>query len=214
MGTVTIAATYGAGGSVVAPRLAERLGLPMIDRAIPADLAGRAAAEDLDLAADEVDDGGILGQLFGSPAALAGLAVGAAVSADTTDLDGEVARTEAALRLAADRGGTVILGRAAVFVLARRRDVLHVRLGGPEPARLRQGMRLDGIDEATAAQRLRDTDRARAAYVRRFHPGRRWDDPCNYHLVIDSTAVGLDACVDVISRAAADRFSHQEPPSR
>ncbi|MGH7921139.1 MAG: cytidylate kinase family protein, partial [Candidatus Dormibacteraceae bacterium] len=34
MGTVTIAATYGAGGSVVAPRVAEALGLRLIDRAM------------------------------------------------------------------------------------------------------------------------------------------------------------------------------------
>jgi cytidylate kinase len=33
---VTVSAAYGAGGSVVAPRLADRLGLPFADRLIPA----------------------------------------------------------------------------------------------------------------------------------------------------------------------------------
>src|SRR5262245_52111308 len=41
MATVTIAATYGAGGSVVAPAVAERLGLPLVGRAIPPALAAR-----------------------------------------------------------------------------------------------------------------------------------------------------------------------------
>jgi shikimate kinase len=39
MGTVTIAATYGAGGSMIGPAVAKRLKLPFVDRAIPVGLA-------------------------------------------------------------------------------------------------------------------------------------------------------------------------------
>jgi hypothetical protein len=39
MFTVTVAATYGAGGSVIAPAVAKRLGLPFIDRVIPVAVA-------------------------------------------------------------------------------------------------------------------------------------------------------------------------------
>ena len=38
---VTVAALYGAGGSVVGPRVAERLGVEFLDRAIPASVARR-----------------------------------------------------------------------------------------------------------------------------------------------------------------------------
>src|SRR3712207_9541262 len=38
---VTVAALYGAGGSVVGPRVAERLGVRFLDRAIPASVAER-----------------------------------------------------------------------------------------------------------------------------------------------------------------------------
>jgi hypothetical protein len=37
-GTVTIAAAYGSGGRVIGPAVAERLGLPFVDRAIPSSL--------------------------------------------------------------------------------------------------------------------------------------------------------------------------------
>src|SRR5690349_21256314 len=43
MHVVTISATYGAGGSVVGPAVAERLGVPFVDRAIPTAVAGRLA---------------------------------------------------------------------------------------------------------------------------------------------------------------------------
>ena len=39
MHVVTISATYGAGGSVVGPAVAQRLGVPFVDRAIPTSVA-------------------------------------------------------------------------------------------------------------------------------------------------------------------------------
>jgi cytidylate kinase len=51
---------------------------------------------------------------------------------------------------------------------------------------------------------MRETDRARHAYVRHFHHADA-RDPDLYHLVIDSTAVDLDACVELIALAAEDR---------
>ena len=40
---VTISASYGAGGAYVGPQLAERLGVPFVDRAIPTEVAQRLA---------------------------------------------------------------------------------------------------------------------------------------------------------------------------
>jgi len=41
---VTVSASYGAGGSVIAPRLAERLGVPFLDRLLSADVSESAHA--------------------------------------------------------------------------------------------------------------------------------------------------------------------------
>src|SRR4029450_7477226 len=43
MTVVTLSASYGAGGSHVGPRLADRLGVPFIDRVIPTTVAERLA---------------------------------------------------------------------------------------------------------------------------------------------------------------------------
>ena len=40
---ITVSATYGTGGSVIAPRLAEAMGLPFVDRLISADMSQDAA---------------------------------------------------------------------------------------------------------------------------------------------------------------------------
>ena len=42
---VTVSATYGSGGSIIAPRLAEYLAVPFIDRVISVDLSQAAASE-------------------------------------------------------------------------------------------------------------------------------------------------------------------------
>ncbi len=45
---MAISASYGAGGSRIAPALAERLGVPFVDRAIP-----MAVAQELDISYDD-----------------------------------------------------------------------------------------------------------------------------------------------------------------
>jgi cytidylate kinase len=201
MTLITLSAPYGAGGSQIGPQVAERLDVPFLDRAIPTEVAERMAVP-LREALDRDESLGTpmarmsnwlghVGQAFGAPAAL------------PEDADGDAYRraTEQVIREHAARTGAVILGRAAAVVLREEPDALHVRLDGPVGARLRQGMRLEGVDRETAERHVADTDRAREAYVQHFY---RVDprDPSLYHLVIDSTALPLETVVDVIVAAA------------
>src|SRR5262249_61578497 len=82
-----------------------------------------------------------------------------------------------------------------------------VRPYGPPAARRSQAVRHEGISDEVAASQQRDTDRARSSYVSHFYPRERWEDPTNYHLVIDSTVLSLDACVELIVAAARDLFA-------
>jgi cytidylate kinase len=209
MGTVTIAASFGAGGSVVAPAVARRLGLPFVDRAIPVELADEldhplAAA----LADDERGDEGAVRRLLDRAVAHSGLFVGVPTPLVHLGADEHVAATEQVIRRLARGRGVVILGRAAVFVLKGWPQVLHVRLDGPVEARRRQAMTHDGLDYQTACMRQKRADRARAAYVSHFHPDQAaWEDASHYHLVIDSTAISLDLSAEMISLAARDLFA-------
>ncbi len=201
MTLVALSASYGAGGNVIGPQLAERLDVPFVDRAIPLQVA-----EHLDVSVDDVaahDEQaadsfldrllrGFIGTDIGVPAPL---------PAETfTSQDFRQATEEVLLRQAATGDG-VILGRAAMIVLREHPGVLRVRLDGPPERRVRQAMRIAGLDEATAADTLRKLDRAHADYVRQFYDA-DINDPRLYHLVIDSTSIELDACVELIVRAA------------
>ena len=93
----------------------------------------------------------------------------------------------------------MILGRGAAVVLGKDRG-FHVRLDGPQAQRVAQGAAIEAVSYDQARRHLETADRARTAYVRRLY---RADpaDPRHYHLLIDSTAIPLDAVVDIILRA-------------
>jgi cytidylate kinase len=97
-----------------------------------------------------------------------------------------------------------------MVVLRSVPQALHVHLGGPAEARVQQRMALDGIDHATARRRCELTDRTRLRYVRSAY-GIDGEDPSLYHLMLDSTAVDLDACVDLIVMAAQARTRQPRP---
>jgi cytidylate kinase len=198
---ITVSASYGAGGSVVAPALAKRLGLPFLQRVTTSEgHVAEPAPCDEQLTAEEVRATPVHRLLAHFTQAMP---AGPTQSPPSTHHQDEHLRGhgEAGIRnlLAAGDGG-VILGRAAAVVLGKDRG-FHVRLDGPAARRIAQGAAVEGISEEQARDRLRAADKARTAYVRRLY---RCDpaDPALYHLVIDSTAMSLDAVTELIVTAA------------
>jgi cytidylate kinase len=198
---VTVSASYGAGGSVVAPALAAALGVPFLARATTSSggstglvpCAERLVPEEADM----------------TPAHRLLAALTHAMPAGPTQSPPSARHQEEHLRrhceegihrLAADGAG-VILGRGAAVVLGKDRG-FHVRLDGPADRRVAQGAEIEEVDPGEARRHLDAADRARTAYVRRLY---RADptDPRHYHLIVDSTAIPLDAVVDMILRALA-----------
>jgi cytidylate kinase len=204
-GVVTVSATFGAAGSVIGPAVAERLGTPFVDRAIPYTVAADIGCTlEEALAHDDRTEHG-LGRILSNAARLPNVTLGGMDSylPDRNVVPEEefLIRTEKVIKEIAEHGGGVILGRASQLVLAGHPTALHVRLDGPRKRRLanvREAMELSAHE---AERLLDDNDRARNAYVRHFY---RADpaDPALYDLVIDSTRLAAVACADIIVTAA------------
>lgn len=195
---VTISASYGTGGSVVAPAVADALGFPFLDRAVP---AGPAAIRDIDheAASDEERTGGLWARVLETLASAPTDAVPtSSIGVIGTD---ETLRVNAEARLREFVAGSegVILGWASAIVIPH---AYHVRLDGPLEARLRQGMAIGGkVNEADGRRQLEQTDRIRSLYWRRLYR-RDIADPSHYHLAIDSTAIDLGVVRDLIIQGA------------
>lgn len=202
---VTISAGYGAGGSVVGPAVAKLLGLPLLDRAISSTIASQ-----LHVSIEEAEDGkarrSLAERFLSVLTPLAGGVLGAGTDAAPPNAEPPPDdsapfrdQAEAIMRTALETG-VVILGRAGAAAFYEEPGVLRVRLFGPVEGRIEQGMRIEGVNRETAAARLPEVDRARAHYVRRLY-GVDIDDPPFFHLQLDSTALPLDSCVDLIASA-------------
>jgi cytidylate kinase len=196
---VTVSATYGAGGSVVAPRLAQLLGLPFADRLIPA-VDATVATPGRERVTEEERRQTSTGRFLARLAYVTG-GLGLPVPTAQDMADPIRQRVEESIATLVDGGGAVLLGRAGAVVLAERPGAFHVRLDGPHRRRVARAMSIEGADEHTARARLEETDRARARYVERLY-GRDPSDPSLYHLVIDATVLTPDDCVGLIARAA------------
>ena len=198
---VTVSAAYGAGGSVVAPALADRLGLPFLQRVTTSE--GHVAEPgpcDEQLSEEEVKVTPVHRLLAHFTQAMP---AGPTQSPPSTHHQDEHLRGhgEAGIhRLLAAGSGGVILGRAAAVVLGRDRG-FHVRLDGPAERRVIQGAEIEGISAEQARDRLRAADKARTAYVRRLYRCNP-SDASLYHLVIDSTVIPLDTVIEIIITAA------------
>ncbi len=202
MTLVTLSSSYAAGGSQLGPRLAERLRVPFLDRAITSEVAERLAVDLQEAQAHQDQVGSLLSRVVLRLAPL-GAAFGAPAEGPLEE-DAYRQATENTVRAHAEAGHAVILGRSGALILKDHPHALHVRLDGPKERRIDQAVRLLGIDRATAERQQAETDRAREAYAHHFY---RADvrDPSLYHLIVDTTAIGLDAALELIVLAAQAR---------
>ena len=204
MGIVTVSAAYGAAGAEIAPAVAERLGLPFHDRAIPAQVAGRLGVT---LEEAEANDETVVRGLWRLVASLGTMPdpVGGVLPTSTLpDARAYRQQTERVLTEIADGAGGVVLGRAGALVLKDRVDALHVRLDGPPERRLEAAAGRSGRTLEEVRREMEGNDRAREAYVRHFY---RCDpaEAAHYHLVVDSTAFAIDTVVEMVVTAARGR---------
>ena len=198
MGIVTVSAAYGAAGAEIAPAVAERLGLPFHDRAIPAQVAGRLGVT---LEEAEANDETVVRGLWRLVASLGTMPdpVGGVLPTSTLpDARAYRQQTERVLTEIADGAGGV------AAVLRDRTDALHIRLDGPRERRLEAAAERSGRPVEEVRREMEANDRAREAYVRHFY---RCDpaEAAHYHLVVDSTAFAIDTVVDLVVTAARGR---------
>jgi MFS family permease len=203
---VAISGAFGAGGAVLGPIVADRLGLPFLDGFIPTEVAEalrtpvpNAVGHD-----DRSEEG--MERLISTLARGSALYGSGVLQREDVLCDERTFQlaTELVLWQMAAQTGGVVLGRAATVVLASHHGVLRVRLDGPAGWRIAQAAAHDGFDLATARRVQVQTDRARDAYTHHFygvHPG----DPKLYDLMIDVSRFGFAASEEMIVRAAGAR---------
>lgn len=201
---ITVSRQYGAGGAAVAKLVADGLGWTLIDNDAVDLVAQRAGLSREEVAGREERVPGFVERLAAALARsspdLVGLAEPEVVLPDEIRL---VRITESVVNDLAAQGRVVVVGRAAPAVLSHEREAIHAKIVAPLEARIRRAVERLGVDEKEAAKRVHEIDEQRARYHREYYR-RDWHDPANYHLVLNTSALGLEGAAEVIlARATA-----------
>lgn len=201
---ITLSRQYMAGGSEVAGKVAEDLGWEVIDDGFVREVAARSgySIEDVQNLEERV------------PTFLERFAQSSALSFPEFLLSAPSAIDEPeAIRLAhvtrdfleelKRRNQVVLVGRAAAAVLSREKNVLHARLVASVAHRTLEAMRALDLDQDAASAELEEHDLNRERYHREFYD-RDWNDPVNYHLVLNTELLSPEgAAALIVARARA-----------
>lgn len=201
---ITISRQYGAGGSDVARRVAAALGWSVVDNELVEQVAQRAGIPMAEVAERDERAPGFVERLTRTLAAatpeLFPPPEGTVADLDEATL---VRITESVVGEMAGRGRVVLVGRAAPAVLGQQEDALHVKLVAPRPFRIHAASQRLGMDPAEVVKIVDETDAMRARYHREYY-NREWADPLNYHMVLNTGALGLaGAAAVIVARAHA-----------
>jgi CMP/dCMP kinase len=198
---ITVSRQYGAGGSEVAARVARTLGWRLVDNELVERVAARAGLAPEDVAQREERVSTFIERLARTLVAATPELVVPPEAGGTAPEADLVRITERVVEEVAAEGRVVLVGRAAPAVLARERDAIHVQVVAPRDWRIRIIAQRLGVPLEEAATLTDETDRNRSRYHRQ-HYQRDWADPANYHLVLNTAAIGLDGAAEaVVDRA-------------
>jgi len=108
-----------------------------------------------------------------------------------------------AILATADEGDVVIVAHAASFALADRESVLRVLVTASTERRLLRLSDAEGLDAKSAEKVLKESDKGREAYLKRFYGVGR-ELPTDYDLVVNTDRFATEDAVETIVRAAAN----------
>jgi cytidylate kinase len=199
---ITLSRQTGAGARVVGARVGQKLGVRVLGADIRRLVAQRLqTSEEMVAALDErLEPAGvrIMRSLGASVAPEIGVASAAELEVTADDVERATRETICDL---ASRASLVIVGRGARWILGDRPETLHVRLVAPLDVRVARYMEEGGAPRSAARNAVQVADRARAAHVQRYFRV-DWNDPENYHLVLNTGVLSLVAATDLIVTAA------------
>lgn len=197
---LTVSREFGAGGARISLRVAAELGYQLWDQELTLHLARKADAEVA--AVREIDERER--PLFDEVIATS-LRRGLSCSKYRTLLTRAVAEL-------AERGGAVIVGRGANFLVDAEK-ALRVRVVCPLKQRIDRYARAASADRASAERFVLQKDRERERFVRNLC-GEQTADPTHYDLIVNTHDLSEEAAARLIVAAYRARFGAQPRASR
>ena len=212
MRAITISREYGSGGGEIAARLAKRLGWRLVDHEVVVRVAEQLGVSEAEAEMYDEWAEGLVSRILSSLKIVQPAMPVAIPMQMTTD---SRIYNEARCRViegAFAAGHVVIVGRGAQVLLAKRRNVLHVRVVAPLKLRVAYVMHREGLRQEEALARIQLKDRVRMRYLQAEHR-QNPEDAHLYDLVVNTGILDLESVVDLICFALERKASRLSIPT-
>jgi hypothetical protein len=223
MAVITLSRQLGSHGEEIATRVAEELGLRLVDAETINRAAQKAGVPQIALAELESESQrSLTNRMLNALRAMPGLLPLSETSTAfselpgmtlpftglfsptvpplSTWLDGYVRMVGLVVQGLARQGNVLILGRGGQVLLRNDPGILHVQIVAPLSHRIAVVMRRQNLNKRDAQNRIRTSDRARFDYIRRYHDA-DWLDATLYHLTINTGCVPVPVAADLVIAA-------------
>ena len=200
---VTLSHQLGSGAAVVGQKLAERLGVPCLDREILFQVAEKLNLAEAELAGREQRLSSFW-QSFGRLVAMTDPA--ASLTADRyVPSDRELFQMECdTISRIAEKSNAIFIGRCGRYILRGHPCQVSVLLHADLPARAQRLAALYRLSRGDAEKLAETNDRERVAYIQTF-TRQSWLDARLYDLCLNTSTLGLDRVVEAIEACVAAR---------
>lgn len=203
--TLTLGRQFGSGGRKIARKVADMLGIEFYDKNLIAIAAKESGlSENLFDGIDEKPTNSLLYSLvmgLQSDRSSSFYRYGDILNSDTIfRIQPQVIED-----LVSDKS-CVVVGRCSDYVLRNKKNVLNIFIHADEEFKLERVMRIYKQSEKEALETMKKTDKKRSNYYN-FYTNQEWGNALNYHLSLNSAALGIDDSAKLICDFVKMKFS-------
>lgn len=194
---ITISREFGSGGRKIGEEVAKKLGINFFDKAIIDEAAMKSGlSPDFIEKEEQTFSNSILFNLATS---------GGQFGVGGTSLVDKIYISESkAIKEFAEQGSCVIVGRCADFIM-RDKNSFNVFIYADDSFKHKRIVEEYGYPEKEASKLIKSRDKTRARHYN-YYCDRLWGDRKNYHIMINSSAYGIDNTVDLIVESVKKHF--------
>ena len=195
---ITISREFGSGGRTLGRLIADKLNIPFYDKELVDQVAVESgfAPKFVEEHGEHSPSSSLFSYAF-APQGVPGIMNGLSTADFLWNIQCNVI-----LQLA-EKGPCVIVGRNADYILKERPDALHIFTHADVAFRAERIVSRYGESEKSPEIRLQEKDKRRRNNYKHY-TGQDWGVSQNYHITLDSAAVGIDRCVDILEGLAKE----------
>lgn len=197
MAVITISRQFGAGAMLLGERLCEKTGFHLVDEKIINEVARKKKISTNWL--DAVEKESASNALY----ALSSV-VSKGLFYRTPGLPADEAETKRYLEVLthimtelADKGGFIIIGRGAQFILKDHPKAIHILLISGYDKRVRLVSENLKLSSAEAEEMIKEKEKQRSHLATNIFK-KKMDDSANYHMVLNTGRIPLELAIDIL----------------